>query len=203
MVTSTEPAYLRPYSDAVARHGKDDFRVLLWASPQTQEARFKAMVDLVDPADKTVLDLGCGKADLLEFMIARGAAPARYVGLEGVRELASAASGKPLPSARIIVADFVREPERMQVNADVIFCSGALNTLSHDEFYLAIQNAFRAAREALVFNFLSSSMLAGANYLYWHGLSDVMRFARTLTREVKKAEGYLAGDCTIALWKDR
>ena len=202
-MTSTEPAYLRPYSDAVARHGRDDFRVLLWASPQTQEARFKAMVDLVDPVGKTVLDLGCGKADLLEFMIARDATPERYVGIEGVRELADAASDKQMPGSRVIVADFVREPKRMQIGADVIYCSGALNTLAHAEFYSAIANAFRATNEALVFNFLASPMLAGANYLYWHGTSEVMRFARTLTREVKKAEGYLAGDCTIALWKDR
>src|SRR5688572_29328850 len=98
-----EPAYLRPYSRAVEEHGRDDFRVLLWASPQTQAARFKAMVDLVDPVGKTVLDLGCGKADLLDFMLVRGAAPKRYVGIEGVRELADAASSKLLPNHRVIV----------------------------------------------------------------------------------------------------
>jgi len=161
------------------------------------------MVDLVDPVGKTVLDLGCGKADLLDFLNARGAAPDRYVGLEGVRELADAAEGKQLPNSRVIVADFVREPKRMQVNADVIFCSGALNTLTHDEFYPAIHNAFRAAREALVFNFLSSPLLAGVSYLYWHGTREVTKFARSLTRRIEKAEGYLEGDCTIALWKDR
>lgn len=202
-VMATQPSYLQPYARAVARHGRDDFRVLLWASPETQALRFKAMVDLADPAGKTVLDLGCGRGDLLEFLVKRGAAPKRYVGIEGVRELAEAAKGKLRSDARIIVADFVREPKRMQVDADIVYCSGALNTLENDDFYVAIRNAYLAARECLVFNFLSSPLLAGVSYLYWHATREVMKFARTLTPTVEKVEGYLEGDCTIALWKDR
>ena len=46
---------------------------------------------------------------MAERFIARGTAPKKYVGLEGVRELADAAENKNLPGSRIIVADFVRE----------------------------------------------------------------------------------------------
>jgi hypothetical protein len=30
----------------------------------------------------------------------------------------------------------------------------------------------------------------------------VMRFARTLTPQVQQHDGYIDGDCTIALWKE-
>jgi SAM-dependent methyltransferase len=185
----------------VKRHGAD-FRALLWASRRTQELRFEALVKLADPSRLTVLDLGCGRADLYDFLAARGSKPRRYVGLEGVRELAEAAENKHLPDARVVVADFVREPRRMAVNADIIFCSGALNTIEGDGFYQTIRHAFAASNRALVFNFLSSSILAGVNYLHWHGERQVMRFARTLTPHVVKHDGYIEGDCTIAMWKE-
>jgi SAM-dependent methyltransferase len=195
------PTYLQPYARAVKRHGPD-FRALLWASRRTQEQRFDALVRLQDPTALSILDLGCGRADFLEFLITRQARPRKYVGLEGVRALAAAAEDKQLPNARIIVADFVREPRRLRVNADVIYCSGALNTIDADDFYATLKNAFAAAKRALVFNFLSSPLLAGVNYLRWHDKRDVLKFARTLTPHVEKHEGYIDGDCTIALRKE-
>lgn len=202
-VSQTEPPeYLKPYARAVQRHGGADFRVLLWASRRTQEQRFDALLKLADPTGLVVLDLGCGRADLLDFMLARGQRPRRYVGLEGVRELADAARRKNLPDSRIILADFVREPRRMQAQADIVYCSGALNTIDSDAFYVAIRNAFAAAGSALVFNFLSSDLLAGVSYLNWHRRSEVLHFARSLTRAVEVDESYIDGDCTIRMRKE-
>ena len=202
MTQGEQPAYLQPYSRAVKRHGPD-FRALLWASRRTQEQRFEALAKMADPTGLAILDIGCGRADFLHFLVARGTPPRKYVGLEGVRELAEAAENRRLENARIVVADFVREPKRMQVGADVIFCSGALNTIEPSEFYQTIRNAFAAAKRAFVFNFLSSSMLAGTNYLRWHERRDVIKFCRTLTEHVEKHEGYIEGDCTIAMRQDR
>ena len=199
--TVPSPEYLQPYQRAVKRHGAD-FRALLWASRRTQELRFDALVKLADPREMSVLDLGCGRADFYDFLVKRNVKPRRYVGIEGVRELAEAAEKKNPPDARVIHADFVREPRRMHVNADIIYCSGALNTIEADEFYATLRHAFAAAGSTLVFNFLSSSLLAGVNYLHWHNKREVMQFARTLTPHVEKLEGYIEGDCTIALRKD-
>jgi hypothetical protein len=196
-----QPTYLQPYSRAVKRHGAD-FRALLWASRRTQEQRFEALAAMADPTGLAVLDLGCGRADFLDFLIARGTTPKKYIGLEGVRELACVAEQKRIPGSRILIADFVREPRRMQVGADLIFCSGALNTIEPDDFHSTIKNAFDSARRALVFNFLSSDLLAGTNYLRWHETRDVLKFCRSLSPTVDQHEGYIEGDCTIALRKD-
>lgn len=83
----------------------------------------------------------------------------------------------------------------------MIYCSGALNTIDPPEFYLALRHAFAAAGQALVFNFLSSPLLAGVNYLRWHERRDVVRFAKTLSHDVEKHEGYIDGDCTVAIRK--
>jgi hypothetical protein len=199
-VDQKNPAYLQPYTRAVKRHGAE-FGALLWASPRTQRQRFEAIVELVDPTGLFVLDLGCGRADLLDFLIARDLSPSRYVGIEAVAELAKAAGRKEHPGARIIRDDFLQEPRRMEIGADVIICSGSLNTLEPEEFDLVLRQAFATARRALVFNFLCSPLLAAASFLRWHDSDEVMDFARTLTPEVTKSDRYIAGDCTIALWK--
>jgi SAM-dependent methyltransferase len=197
------PNYLQPYTRAVKRHGAE-FGSLLWASPKTQRQRFEAIVELVDPTGLIVLDLGCGRADLLDFFIARDIAPLRYIGIEAIAELADAAARKAHPGVRIIRDDFVENPRRIEsAGADVILCSGSLNTLAPDAFYSVLRQAFAAARRAVVFNFLCSPMLAAASFLHWHHRHDVERFARSLTNELTARDSYIVGDCTLALWKAR
>jgi len=200
MTETAEPAYLAPYLRAASRHGAG-FSSLLWATPKTQEVRFDALTRLVGLNGKSLLDVGCGRGDLLDFLRARYVRPAHYVGLEGVPALADAAEAKRHPDAMIIRADFVREPLRMFVAADVVYFSGSLNTLDPATFYTSIRKAYEAAAEALVFNFLSSPELAGMSYLHWHAPGEVWAFAKGLTDDVRRLEDYLDGDCTFALRK--
>jgi SAM-dependent methyltransferase len=198
-----EPGYLAPYLRAAEVYGSA-FRSLLWASPDTQAARFDAICRAVDLTGAAVLDVGCGRADLLEFLRRRGVAVAEYLGIEAVRDLASAAEVKALASstpASIIRADFVREPARLFVGADVVVFSGSLNTADDATFYGTLLRAYDAAAETLVFNFLSTPALAAADYLSWRARGDVVSFVNGLGGELRVLEDYLPGDCTIAVVK--
>lgn len=199
----TIPApHLVPYVEAAARHG-GGFRSLLWASPKTQRARFAAITRAVDFDGRIVLDAGCGRADLLGYLLKQRIRPAEYIGLEAVEELANAAGECRHDRARIVRGDFVREPLRLCMGAEAIVFSGSLNTLRDPEFYATLRHAFMATGEDLVFNFLSSSALAGKQYLFWRSTGDVERFGRMLTSRVDVYEDYLNGDCTIALRKEQ
>src|SRR5256885_861766 len=116
MGQGTREAYLEPYRKAAERHG-DQFGALLWASPRTQAARFEAICELARPSGKKVLDVGCGRADLMDFMVLREIGPREYVGIEAVDELVGAAMRKKWANAQIVQCDFVREPARMKVGA--------------------------------------------------------------------------------------
>ena len=196
--------YLLPYLRAAERHGAG-FSSLLWASPQTQAARFDAIRRLGELHGKSVLDVGCGRADLLDYLIRHGVRPADYTGIEAVEALAAAAEDGCVRwagvRARVIRADFVREPLRLFAGADVVVFSGSLNTLDDGPFYSTIRRAFEAAAERLVFNFLCSPYLAGAEYLRWRRPQDVLKFASTLTDDVRTLDDYLPGDFTAALTK--
>ena len=98
-------------------------------------------------------------------------------------------------------ADFVREPLRMFVAADVVVFSGSLNTVEDEVFYPTVRRAFDSAAETLVFNFLASNYLAGAAYLRWRRPADVIEFVSQLTPNVESLNDYLQGDFTVALHK--
>src|SRR5436190_1979033 len=132
--TREADAYLEPYRQAASRHG-DRFGSLLWASPRTQAARFDAICRLAEMRGRKVLDAGCGRADLMDFMISRGIGAAEYVGIEAVDELVAAAMKKSLSKAEIVHGDFVSHPERLKIGADVVVFSGSLNTLERERFY--------------------------------------------------------------------
>ena len=89
----------------------------------------------------------------------------------------------------------------MFVGADVVIFSGSLNTADDSAFYPTLRRAFDATAEALVFNFLSSPLLAAAGYLSWRRREDVLAFARDLAPDVSVLEDYLEGDCTVAVTK--
>ena len=203
---ATAAPYLEPYLRAAKRHGAD-FPTLLWASPDTQAARFDAIRRLGGLDGKSVLDVGCGRADLLEFLLRRGVRPADYTGIEAVEELAAAAEDNCLRwagvPARVVRSDFLREPLRLFVAADVVVFSGSLNTIDDGPFYTALRRAYEAAAARLVFNFLCSTYLAGADYLRWRRPEDVMKFARSMSRDVAALSDYLPGDCTVSVNKPR
>jgi hypothetical protein len=196
----TRAEYLEPYRQAARRHGAT-FEALLWASPQTQAARFGAICRLANFKGKRVLDVGCGRADFLDYVSARELRPAEYIGLEGVAELANVGRAKHADRALVVEGDFVADPQRLFVGAQVIVFSGSLNTLEADAFYATLRRAYAAASEAVVFNFLASPSLAAAPYLRWHRAGEVVGFAGTVADAYKRVDDYLDGDCTIAMYK--
>src|SRR3954452_4578701 len=84
------PPYLAPYVEA-ARSPGGSFGSLLWASPATQSARFEAIRRIYDPAGRSLLDVGCGRAGYLGSLLDRGIRPAASIGIEAVGPLADAA----------------------------------------------------------------------------------------------------------------
>ena len=126
MTRLVAPSYLAPYVRGVQQHGADSVEALLWASEQTQAARFETMRRIHPLSHKRLLDAGCGKADLLDHLLSRATRPAEFIGLEAVDEFADAAEAKGHADCTIVRADFVQEPQRMLVGAIVLQIIGTL-----------------------------------------------------------------------------
>jgi hypothetical protein len=197
----TESAdYLEPYLEAARRH-RGGFESLLWASPRSQRVRFDAITRACNLNGQSVLDAGCGHADFMGFLVERKIRPADYIGLEAVGALADEAEARRYPGARILRGDFVLEPARLFVAADVIVFSGSLNTMDDAAFFATLDRAIDASAHAVVFNFLNSTALAGKDYLHWRRTDHVIAHLRSRCDDVHTLTDYLPGDCTIAVFK--
>lgn len=198
-VRDSPPAYLAPYLAAARKHGAG-FRSLLWASPQTQAIRFRAVAQSVDMMGRRILDVGCGRGDLYSFLTDHGIVPHEYIGIEGVPDLARAARAQT--GATIIEADFIAEPARMFVGADVVCIVGSLNTVTDDAvFEETLHHALQAASEAVVVNFLCDASRAGAAHLRFRSVDEVARmFERHGAMRVEPHVDYLDGDATVVAW---
>jgi methyltransferase family protein len=194
------PAYLAPYARARQRKLRGA-RALLWVGPRDQRIRFEAIVRNCPLEGRRILDVGCGPADLLGFLRKKGIAPAHYTGLEAQDWLVKSARRRRYPDCTIVRADFVADPGPLSAGADIIVFSGSLNLLPSPAFYRTLHAAWAAAREALVFNFLSTPELANAIWLYWHPRAAVLRLARRLSADVRVDDAYEAGDCTVVMRK--
>jgi hypothetical protein len=150
-----------------------------------------------------VLDVGCGPADLLRFLRARGIRPARYTGIEAQRWLVQAARRRRFPEAEIVEGDFVHDSSLLARGADVVIFSGSLNLLSSRQFFRALERAWDAAPQWLAFNFLCSPDLAGEDYLRWHRPGTVLAWARRRARTVRTANDYEDGDFTVVMGRER
>lgn len=194
------PFYLFPYHEA-RQQGAKGVHALLWTSKEGQRIRFDVIARSCPLAGKRILDVGCGRADLLGYLLESGIVPAHYTGVEMIPETIRSARRQRYERCTIVAADFVSEPEKLQVGADVVVFSGSLNTLTRPQFYRALRAAWAAAGQALVFNFLSSKYWCGEEWLNWHRRKTVLDFCRSLGGEPSFEDGYLIGDCTIAVRK--
>ncbi|MBL0927152.1 MAG: class I SAM-dependent methyltransferase [Phycisphaerales bacterium] len=216
------PDYLRPYAEAVDEHGPG-FRATLWASPERQRVRFEVLRSMVGFRGLTVLDAGCGTGDLAADLAAHGEAPAAYLGLDALPELVESARRRGLAGARFETADFVRDEgvfDRWSAamgGADVVVFCGSLNTLEPSDARRAVRRAWRAARRAVVFNFLVQPARAGGlaawlkprparggsdPALRRHDPAAMVRWAQGATPAVALRSDYLRGqDATLAMFK--
>jgi SAM-dependent methyltransferase len=156
----SSPDYLAPYADAVRTYGAS-FEATLWASREKQVGRFAVIAEMADLTGRVVVDAGCGLGDLAVYCEGEGIAYGRYIGLEAMPDMVEAARALHLPEARFEVVDFAADPAAFGALAgsdavDLVVFSGSLNTFEEQGAFDVVRRAFEAAREGVVFNFLSA-----------------------------------------------
>ena len=208
MSTTTRDQYLDPYREAHDDHGSD-FRVTLWANERSQRLRFRVMTELVFMTGKRVLDAGCSRGDFAAFLEEKDVAYESFVGVDAVEPVIGFASERGLPRSRFVAGDFVSDPSLLAIDRpQVVAISGALNTMDDDTAIALLDNAWQAAGETLVFNFLSDTasdrapkQTAPARRL---PTLKLLEWAMQQTPSVKMRQDYFrfGHDATIVMRKD-
>ena len=148
--------YLEPYRDAHDDFG-NDFRVTLWANTHSQEQRFKVFTQMCYLAGKRLLDAGCSRGDLADYLVRHKIEYGYYIGIDGLPEVIDFAQRRGLPDSEFHAGDFVADPKLLKIGKpQIILISGTLNTMDDQIAMGLLESAWKACSETLIFNFLSS-----------------------------------------------
>ncbi len=203
--------YLDPYRKAVDRFGPG-FEATLWLSREKQTLRFAVIASVVDLAERVVVDAGCALGDFAAYLADEGIKPRAYIGLEGVPALVEEARERGLHGTRFEHSDFVADPRAFEnclpagIRPDVIVFSGSLNTLDQARALEALDRAWEACGEALVFNFLSDRNhqpeVPNPGPAKRFDPVEVLAWALERTPRALLRQDYMDGhDATVAMYK--
>jgi len=181
------------YTSAIKKYG-DKPKGVHWNSQFSQEKRFEVLLSFIEDKDFSVVDAGCGFADLFFYMQTKNIDFRSYIGLDISSTMVEIAQEKS--TCRILHVDICRDvlPE-----ADYYICSGAMNILTRFDTFLFIENCFKSCKKGFVFNIL---MGEDDSLVYNHFYpSELQDFFDSLGAKVQIKKDYLPHDFTVFMQK--
>lgn len=189
------------HKSLINQYGTGTTRALGWRKIEGQWVRFDQLSQIGDLSGHSVLDAGCGHADLFPFLKKKFSS-VTYYGCERISELLQVATQRYGREKNVILlqGDFLDPAMPM---TDFVLASGSLNYRhSDDDFvYKAIEALFANCRIALGFNLLSGGVVPNTLLKAYHP-DDILRFCHTLSGRVQLQSGYWPDDFTVFIYKD-
>lgn len=147
--------YLDAYHEGIKQFGTD-FEVTLWASPRTQTLRFEIFAEMYPLNDVRLLDAGCSRGDLAQWLLDHDIHYSQYIGVDGLDTIIDFAKERKIPRTQFVADDFLANPSLLKTGDPQVICiSGSLNTMSDDDAMKVLNAAWDASSKVLMFNFLS------------------------------------------------
>lgn len=191
------------YYKALIQTYGEDREVVGWGSEDSQHMRFKVMCEHLEFSGHTVLDVGCGRADLFKYLELHDCVPMTYTGLDLVEEMVGIAR-RHCPKGSFIVGDF-NNPELDLDEVDFVVSSGVFNLemVDHENWMKAFVNRmFNLARVAVAFNVVSHYAVEHKNGFYYADPSRWLTFCMSLTPYVCVRHDYASHDVSFILFKN-
>ena len=188
------------YEQRFQQFGRD-VRTVGWGSIDDQILRFEVLFRELDPRGKTILDVGCGLADLIPFLEARTGGDFAYVGIDVTPSLIADASARYRGERfRFAVGSVLTVPDLH--NIDISVLSGALSfRTQNNESYARenIRKMLAISREAACLNFLSRYCDFQLEKNYHYQPEELFAYSKTLTRFVNLHHDYRLYEFTLQL----
>jgi ubiquinone/menaquinone biosynthesis C-methylase UbiE len=187
------------YNSRFEQYGRD-IRTVGWGSVASQELRFEALFRGLDPKSKTILDVGCGLADLVPFLERRTCGDFRYIGID--------IAGKLLENAREIhgkkdVEFLFGDIFSLSLpRVDIAVLSGALSLkVDNIETYAqeTMRRMYEISNEAACLNYLSKYVDYELQKNQHYQPEQIFSQAMNLTNRVNLYHDYPLHEFTIQL----
>jgi len=172
-----------------------------WDSYRSAAVRYKALVELTDPTDKSVLDAGCGMGDLLPYILAKGM-PEHYSGVDITPEFVNIASRHYLGFDFKVANPFDSD---YSCTFNIVYCSGVLNMGGDDWLEIRkhmVSKLFALTTQTLAFNMAGSidiKNIPKSTRVEYADAGEFLTYCKTLTPSSTLIADYHERDFTIVM----
>jgi SAM-dependent methyltransferase len=195
LVRAVDRQLIDRYSMRLTKFG-DDPRTLGWDKRESQNERFRIAKESVDFTGRSILDVGCGLANLKDYLTENNIHPSSYSGCDINGDLLELCRNRHPNSlfyqANLIVDDVPGGP------FDIVTLFGVVNfrfkEFSNEDFArVIIRRAFDQCREALLVDMLSAeadAQYTREDFVYYYDPVEMLRFALSITPHVLVRHDY-------------
>lgn len=124
------------YRESIEHYPPGDVRTMRWNSKESQLLRFNSLLRIGDLSDATILDIGCGTGDFLEFLDFQGTKYRSFTGIDLMNDFINVAQ-KRFPNHLFLQGDYFSH--NFTQSYDYAFCNGALNVREEDNLALLLK----------------------------------------------------------------
>lgn len=192
------------YYDRACLRFSSSYKAVGWYSLHTQRRRFDVLSDMANWHQKSILDVGCGQADLLGYLHDHGIVP-DYTGIDLSANMLQKSREK-FPQNSFYQQDLFSLPTEKQY--DYCVASGPFNhklRVSQTRYiHSAITQMMGLSRLGVAFNLLSDKTPAAEKddtQFFYYSAEKIRRFCLTFSAHVEVKEGYLPNDFTVYVYK--
>jgi SAM-dependent methyltransferase len=187
------------HGQLIKEFGVSSNAALGWKEPSGQAARFKILSGIGQLNGHSVLDAGCGHADMFAYLI-KLYPQLLYYGIEQIPGILQVAIDRyiHLPAVKFYEGDFTTGVLPV---VDYTIACGSLNYRNSDDLFIfkTIEKLFNNSRIGLGFNLLSK-IEPVTGFLTAYHPDHITGFCRTLTSHVSLIENYYGDDYTVLMY---
>lgn len=198
---------IKKFYDSRAEQYGNDIRSVGWGSQKDQFLRFEVLLREVPPTGKTILDIGCGKGDLIQFLDERYGKDYKYIGVDLSSSLISCAekAWSDRGNVSFFCGDIFEwaESEKFQP-VDISVLSGALTYRLSDNESLAnrvMTKMYEVSSETAALNFLTKYVDFELEKNFHFEPEKVFSWAKKLSKFVSLFHDYPLWEFTIQVHK--
>lgn len=176
-----------------------NIKTLGWGTKEQQEYRFIQTLDSnIKFNDKSILDIGCGFGDYLDFIVKNKIDIDRYIGYDMNLDLINEAKKNHSTSFSTFHVENILDTEKKDI-ADIGVMLGVLNFNLKDKMdnleysKLFIKKAFDMVKYVLIVDFLSTNLTKNykkENFVFYHNPIEMLKFAFSLSDNVVLKHNY-------------
>lgn len=174
--------------------------ILDWEDKKAHLKRFEVLINCLDLRNLTLLDVGCGLADLYHYLFDKQIT-VNYIGVDILEAMITKAKAIT-PNVTLRYADIIYKsyPEDLP-KPDVIFASGIFNLNTGNNKQLlkdAIHTFYQLSKSTFCFNLLDTSVEAeyGDKYFYLSP-QEILVYLHGYSVSTTIVRNYLHGDYTV------